>query len=79
MGIHMYCTFFVVPFRAADIRHHCSVLAQAEPRSVSDRLPGRFRLWTTHGVQQALYGKTGRGLFATQHTFTSPSLQSALY
>lgn len=49
---------FAASLRAANIRHKCGVLPQAEPRPVSDCLPGMFCLWTTHAVQQALYGKT---------------------
>lgn len=55
---HICCMCFVRSLRAAVLRQQCSVLPQAEPRPVSDRLPGAFCLWATHAVQQALYGKT---------------------
>lgn len=55
---HICCMCFVRSLRAAVLWQQCSVLPQAEPRPVSDRLPGAFCLWATHAVQQALYGKT---------------------
>lgn len=61
---------FVVSLRTANIRHKCSVLSPAEPRPVSDCLPGMFHLWTTHAVQQALYGKMGWGHLFTQDAIT---------
>lgn len=46
-----------VSFRAALIRHQCSLLTQAEPRPMPNCLLGMFCLWSTPAVQQTLYGK----------------------